>query len=61
MKLQGNKKGTLLYEGIVGLFLLGGFSTIIFSSWHIWNEKINTERIELDHERTILNEFRQKL
>ena len=61
MKLPKNKQGTLLYEGIVSLFLLGGFRTVILNSWHMWNDKINREQIELSYERTILNEIRQKL
>lgn len=61
MKSPKNKQGTLLYEEIVSLFLLGGFGTVILNSWHMWNDKINREQIELSYERTILNEIRQKL
>ncbi len=61
MKSPKNKQGTLLYEGIVSLFLLGSFGAVILNSWHMWNDKINREQIELSYERTILNEIRQKL
>jgi hypothetical protein len=62
MKLHVNsKKGSLLYESVVGLVLLGGFATVIFDAWHSWNQTIQQERTSLNHERTELNEIRQKL
>ena len=62
MKLPGCKKtGTLLYEGIVGLFILGSFLGVMMNTWHSWQVSIRENRIELNQEREVLNELRQKL
>lgn len=62
MKLPGCKKtGTLLYEGIVGLFILGSFLAVMINTWHSWQVSIRKNRIELNQEREVLNELRQKL
>ncbi|KAF0424774.1 hypothetical protein GBO86_07430 [Pediococcus acidilactici] len=55
------KSGTLLYEGIVGLFILGSFFAVMMSAWHNWQTSINENRTELNRERETLNELRQKL
>ena len=62
MKLPGYKKtGTLLYEGIVGLFILGSFLAVMMNTCHSWQVSIRENRIELNQEREVLNELRQKL
>lgn len=62
MKLrEKTKKGSLLIEGVIALIIISGYVTNSLSMWHRWNAEMKDNQIELNYERKILNEIRQKL
>ncbi|KRN92921.1 hypothetical protein [Pediococcus stilesii] len=62
MKLrETTKKGSLLIEGVIALIIISGYVTNSLSMWHRWNAEMKDNQIELNYERKILNEIRQKL
>lgn len=62
MNLKGQaKRASILVEGMIALIIISSFMINILNAWHVWDQQIKSNQIELRLERKKLNEIRKKL